>query len=317
VAYAQFCRHFLAPLALMALRDGRLGMMLRDHLDGVPLDLASKLLPWTARLKPALLLHLHLHAASGRFTKTGAGADRKQRSFSRESLLGLVRTLRSAVRSLSYRPRRDIWANYYPQTVTGGGYVQGKQRMVEAWLGELRPRSVWDLGANTGMFSRIAAQQGAQTIAFDGDINCVEFFYRELREKPQPRLLPLYLDLANPSPALGWAHAERDSWLGRAKPDVVLALAIIHHLAIGNNVPLSNLASFFAGLAPRLIVEFVPKEDPNARKLLDVRRDIFPSYTRAGFEEAFAPWFAVEKREPMRDSNRELYLMRRLRDPAP
>ncbi len=315
VAYAQFCRHFLAPLALMSYCDTRLNALLLAHLDGVPLDLAARLLPWRSKLRPSLLLHLHTHAASERWFEKHEVSKARQRSFSLNSLRGVVSTLRGAIGGLKHRFRQHHWTAYYGETVTGGDYVSSKQQIVSGWLDQMRPPSVWDLGANTGLFSRLASERGASVIAFDGDAECVESNYLEARAQKRPNLLPLVLNLANPTPALGWENKERDPWLERPAPDTVLALALVHHLAIGNNVPLPDLARFFARIAPRLVIEFVPKDDPNARKLLRVREDIFPEYTEAGFTAHFARWFTVEHSARPANSNRVLYQMRRIRTP--
>ncbi len=313
-AYQQFCRHFLAPLALMSRRDPRLGQLSRTHLDGVPLDLASKLLPPGTWARLWLLVHVHLHARSQRRhadADPASAPGRRAGSYSLRSLLGLIQSLESAVNSLRWSPQKAVWGAYYQTTVTGGDYVRRKQQVVSQWLERLNPRSVWDLGANTGVFSRLAAGRGVPTLAFDGDIDCVEIGYLEGRQRGERHLLPLLMDLTNPSPALGWECRERMAWLERGQPDLVMALALVHHLALANNLPLDRLADFFARLGARLIVEFVPKADSNARKLLRAREDIFPRYTREDFEIAFRRRFAIEAAEPMANSERVLYLMRR------
>jgi ribosomal protein L11 methylase PrmA len=169
---------------------------------------------------------------------------------------------------------------------------------------------VWDLGANNGMFSRIAAATGAFTVSFDLDPVAVDENYRTVVAHGETNVLPLVMDLTNPSPAIGWENAERRSLLDRGPADMALALALIHHLAIGNNVPLDRLARFFGRVAPWLVVEFVPKSDPKVQILLATREDIFPNYTEAGFEEAFGPSFITERRELIDGSDRVLYLMR-------
>ena len=312
VAYHQFCRHFLAPLALMARSDVRLLQLFRIHLDGVPLDLAQNLLPASSRLSPWLLLHIHLHARSHRRSagKTIKGRLPK-RQFSQASFRGLLESLESAVRSLKFRGASEVWSQYYDATVTGGKYLQHKQELVGRYLEQARPATVWDLGANRGLFSFLAASKGAETFAFDGDHDCVEMAYQECRRRSEAHLLPLWLDLANPSPALGWANTERSSWLERAQPDLVMALALVHHLAIGNNLPLGHIADFFARLGRWLIVEFVPKDDENAQKLLQVREDIFSEYTEPCFAAEFARRFEILESQRIHDSARMLYLMRR------
>ena len=315
VAYAQFCRHFLAPLALIAYRDARLGQLTRVHLDGVPLDLASALLPWRTRRHLWLLVHLHWHAGSQkRFAERSLDASGAARNYSLNSLRGLLDSLETAVNKLRWSPPKNVWGNYYEATVTGGRYVEDKKKWVAEFLRAARPKSAWDLGSNTGAFSRLAAGQGVPTLSFDGDPDCVEINYLEGRKQGEKNLLPLLLDLTNPSPALGWAHAERMSWLERGQPDLVLALAVIHHLAIGNNLPLERLAKFFHGLGRWLIIEFVPKNDANAQKLLRVREDIFMDYSRENFEREFAKGFVLEQSQVLQDSERVLYLMRRRTD---
>ena len=147
---------------------------------------------------------------------------------------------------------------------------------------------VWDLGGNTGIFSREAASSGAFTVSFDIDPAAVEQNYRTVKTKKEQNILPLVLDLTNPSPALGWDNNERDSFGARGPVDMALALAVIHHLAISNNVPLPQLANFFAARCKWLVIEFVPKSDSQVQKLLTSREDIFPNYTREGFEAAFS-----------------------------
>ncbi|MBI3161458.1 MAG: class I SAM-dependent methyltransferase, partial [Chloroflexi bacterium] len=168
---------------------------------------------------------------------------------------------------------------------------------------------VWDVGGNTGVFSREAASSGGFVVSFDIDPAAVEQNYRTVKTKKEETILPLVLDLTNPSPSIGWNNAERESFGARGPAGMALALAVIHHLAISNNVPLSQIADFFASNCKWLVIEFVPKSDSQVQKLLASREDIFPEYTKDGFENAFAARFVVHKSEPVRDSERTLYLM--------
>jgi len=311
VAYRQFCQHFLAPLALMAYRDVRLSSLFRTHIDGIPLDLASRLLPWHSRLKPGLFLHVHAHAASQkRHESRGAGAQRK--SLSKRALLGIIDSLRSAIRSLRWQPGTTEWADYYSDTNYTDASARAKQDGVGEFLAASGAQSVWDLGANDGSFSRIASSRQVFTVAADVDPSAVELNYRRARDEGDEQLLPLLIDLTNPSPALGWAHRERDALVERGPADCVLALALIHHLAISNNVPLERLANFFARCGRQLIVEFVPKEDSQVQRLLATREDVFPNYTRGGFETAFSTTFELLDTRPIPESARTLYWMRRV-----
>jgi len=310
VAYRQFCEHFLAPLALMSYRDIRLGQLLRVHIDGIPLDLTRALLPRRAWLNVNLFMHIWLHAGyQRRYRNTSERV--RVRTIGRKSLENLIRSLESSAGKLSWRAAGTEWAEYY----AGDSYTESasddKCEIVARFLDCAKPASIWDLGANTGTFSRLAIERGIPTVAFDVDPACVDRSYREARRAGETGLLPLLLDLTNPSPAFGWAHTERASLIERSSADLVMALALIHHLAISNNVPLVRIANLFAELADRLIVEFVPKCDPKIQQLLANREDVFPDYTREGFEVAFGSRFEIEERAPIRDSERTLYLMRR------
>jgi hypothetical protein len=309
VAYGQFCRHFLAPLALMSRGDVRLNQLLRPSLDGVPLDLASRLLPWRTRLDPRLLVHLHLHA---RAERDFSGGDRtpKARPFPRRAMFGLLDHLESAIESLRWEPRGTEWADYYDATNYTDGATDHKLALVAEFLDEIRPSVVWDLGANTGRFSRLAADRGAYTVALDVDPACVERHFLGLIDRGESEILPLRIDLTNPSPSLGWDHRERLSLIDRGPADLCLALAVVHHLAISGNVPLGRVASFLRRACRSLIIEFVPKEDSQVRRLLNSRPDVFDDYTREGFESAFVEHFAIERAEPIAESERTLYLMR-------
>jgi hypothetical protein len=309
VAYRQFCEHFLAPLALMARCDLRLAGLWRANLDGVPLDLASRLLPRSTWLRFGLLTHLHLHARSQAYY-ADRPAPRRRVSVSRTSLLALLDSLRRTVRSLAPRRAPSEWANYEQTHAYDDAAQKAKEDTVASWLERLRPRQVWDLGANVGRFGRIAAARGAYAVCFDVDPAVVEAAYRAGRSEARTDLLPLVLDLANPSPGLGWEGRERDALEARGPADAVLALALVHHLAIGRNVPLPRLAAWVSRLGRAAIVEFVPKDDPQTRRLLRSRRDVFADYTQEAFEAAFAGRFRLEAKAPLPGSSRVLYLWR-------
>jgi hypothetical protein len=339
VAYRQFCQHFYAPLLLMSAVDGQLGRLARPFVDGIPLGLAAKLLPWRSWLKSGPLLHVHLHAAAekrwsrrgspiGRGTSVGRAflgrrsavreggtarqARRKAAPYgfrSRRSSLALVDSLERAIEALSWKPRSE-WASYYDEGATyDSAAFARKSDTVGAWLDRLRPAHVWDLGANTGQFSKLAARHGAEVVACDADVACIELLYREARNQNLSTILPLVFDLSNPSPAIGWANEERLTLQERGPADLIMALALVHHLAIGNNVPLPSLASYFARLGRRAIVEFVPKSDPMVRHMLASREDVFTDYTVDGFERSLAGRFTIDERVTLSPSDRVLYLL--------
>jgi ribosomal protein L11 methylase PrmA len=315
VAYRQFCQHFLAPLVLMAHVDVRLSQLLRIYIDGIPLDLASKLLPARSKLNPFLSLHIHAHASAQRRyadqpEHAAAVAAETGRKMTQTQMLGLLESLESGVRKLEWKPTGTEWADYYETADHySGAAMAEKEKIVAGFLDHIQPENVWDLGANRGVFSRIASQRGIPTLAFDIDPGAVERNYLTCVAHKETNLLPLLMDLTNPSPALGWHNRERAALIERAPAHTAFALALIHHLTISNNVPLPQLADFFAALCRHLIIEFVPKTDPQVKRLLASRADIFPDYTQETFEKIFSGRFSVRASQPVQGSERRLYWM--------
>jgi hypothetical protein len=310
VAYRQFCQHFLAPLALTSYKDTRLNQLLRIYIDGIPLDLASSLLPFHTYLMFSLLSHIHLHARSQkRFSKKTV--DTRRYEVSRSSFLGIIESLESTVRKQKWQPHSMEWADYYQDTNYSSDAFAHKKQIVVEFIDKIGPRSVWDLGANVGVFSRIASDKGIPTVSFDMDSAAVEKNYLECVRREESNILPLVLDLTNPSPGIGWGNEERLSLAERGPADCVLALALVHHLVISNNVPFNRIAEFLSGICRSLIIEFVPKSDSQVQRLLATREDIFPNYTQQFFEKEFKKYFKIESSVGIRDSQRTLYLMRK------
>jgi hypothetical protein len=309
IAYGQFLRHFLAPLALGAYVDPRLLALSRLHIDGVPLDLAAGLLPRRTKLRGGLLAHIHAQARP-RPARRGAPG----RTFTLQRFRGLLHNLERTVHKLEWEPSASGWSEYYEEATHYSDDARAnKAELVGKFLDDAAGPGamVWDLGANTGVFAREATKRGMSAVCFDADHACVEANYRRIVRDGEKDVLPLVCDLTNPSPSTGWASTERASLIERGPADVVLALALVHHLAIGNNVPLEMVARFLAAVGRSLVIEFVPKQDQMAQKLLETREDIFPNYTAASFESAFAEPFTIDRREAVADTGRTLYLMRR------
>lgn len=312
VAYRQFCQHFLAPLALMCFTDERLSQLLRVYIDGIPLDLAGSLLPRRTKFNFGLLTHIHLHAAAQkRYAAEDFGKAVQTRSMSKTSLLGLIDSLERTTQKLEWVPASTEWGDYYEDTNYTPQAAKHKKELVESFIDQVKPQMVWDLGGNVGVFSRLASQKGIPTIAFDIDTAAVEKNYLDIKANEENHLLPLVLDLTNPSPDIGWHNLERRSLPSRSTPDLIMALALVHHLAISNNVPLKMIAEYFSSLAPWLIIEFIPKSDSQVQRLLATRDDIFPNYSFDGLEEAFGNYYKVAASEDIKDSHRRIYLMKK------
>ena len=306
IAYRQFCQHFLAPLALMSHVDVRLGQLMRTYIDGIPLDLASKLLPGMTKMNPGMLMHIHAHAKVERSSGTKSAS---KAHVGRTAVLGLLDNLKSTVERMNYEPSGTEWANYYEETNYSDSARDRKGELVKSMLQlvELKAGTAWDLGANDATYSRIAAELGMQVVAWDIDPAAVERSFRAAR----PNILPLLQDFSNNSPNLGWLSTERDGFFARGPADVALALALIHHLAIGNNVPLDSIAEFFARSGEWVLVEWVPKTDSQVQRMMVARKDIFDDYTEDGFVAAMKTRFDVVSKAPIAESARTLFLFRR------
>ncbi|CAN5370335.1 nodulation protein NoeA [soil metagenome] len=304
-AYHQFCSHFLAPLAVMSHVDIRLGKLMAEYIGGFPIDLASKLLPGTTKLNSGLAMHLHLHAKmSGK-----GGSDKREAKVSKVALMGIVESLQKTIEKLDWNPEGTVWADYYSETNYSDDAMLAKRDLVGKYIRQVNPEVVWDLGANSGEFSNIAAETARHVVAWDFDEAAVEKNFRD--PKRSKSVLPLIVDLTNPTPGLGWAGKERDSFMERANPDCVLALALVHHLAIANNVPLEEIGRFLGTLSKNLIIEFVPKSDSQVKRLLSTREDIYVDYNESGFASAFEKTFEIVNRESVRGTDRTLFLLRK------
>lgn len=308
VAYRQFCQHFLAPLALMSYKDIRLGQLMRVFIDGIPLDLASSLLPSSTKFKFSLFTNIHLHAKTQK-SYSDKAVDTKQYKMNKTNFMALIDSLENAANKLEWKISDTEWGDYYNNTNYTDKAFLCKKSLVEEYLKDTNTNSVWDLGANTGIFSRIASGQGINTIAFDIDPLAVEKNYLQISMNDEKDILPLILDLTNPSPSIGWANSERDGLMKRKLPDTVFALALIHHLAISNNLPFYKIADFFKYICRYLIIEFVPKSDSQVQKLLSTREDIFDNYDQESFEKEFSKLFTIKKCNRIEGTERTLYLM--------
>ena len=296
VAYGQFCSHFLAPLAMAAYGDIRTLSLWRNYIDGYPLDLATKIVPLWRLYQPRLFMHLTLHArvqglADGRQNIAKPKSARKPKVSDR-GLIGLIRSLRRTVARIKWKRSSKIWEEYEEIRTYNDEDVARKSEYVDRVIRQLQPGVVWDLGANTGEFSLLAASLGAFVVSIDGDPACTEFLYQKLfQENGMKRILPLTMDMANPSPGLGWDSRERLSLRDRGPADLILALALIHHLVFSCCVPLYLIAEWFGSLANNLLVEFVPTTDPMVQKLLRNRGDEHLPYNLEAFQSNFGMFF--------------------------
>ncbi len=303
-AYGQFCRHFLAPLALCAYQDVRTGKLLAHYLDGIEIDLASRMLPRRSHLKLGINLHIHSHAKSIQHAENRKKTI-NQLHVSEHSLFALIDNLRSTIQALRMRAPSTRWGEYYAHMNYSEVAFGSKKRIVREFLTNSKKDRLIDLAANDGEFSLIGSELGKFTLSPDFDPIAVEKNYVRLKKIKEKNILPLWIDFTNPSPSAGWISKERASFFERAGTDsVVLALALIHHLALGNNIPLPEISRAFSQIASELILEFVPKQDSQVREMLLMREDIFPDYHLDGLRNVLSGYFSIVEIKKIEDSGR-------------
>jgi len=308
IAYRQFCENFLSPLLLMHYTRQPLQLLLLTHPDGIPLSLARSLLPWRSKFSFYTYLHIHLHE---RLASKTVGKELSQKNaFSEKKMLRLVDSLQSMIQSLHWKAK-TTWEDYYHEANQRSNYLEQKRRIVTNWLDEIPGlKTAIDLGANEGEFSNLIAGKNIQTIAADVDSSAVNNLYKRIKKTGEKNIIPLIVDLTNPSPATGFNNKERLSFAERISADVALALALIHHLAIGKNVPFEKIATFFQELTNYLVIEFIPKQDEKVKVMLKQKKDIYNSYNEETFLKDFEKYFSTLKKETVGASGRTIYLMK-------
>ncbi|MCW3818089.1 class I SAM-dependent methyltransferase [Micromonospora sp. DR5-3] len=313
--YRQFCQTLLYPLLLQAHLGIDFQPWLRARIDGIEPDQMRRLFGGTRRWRPGVLTHVHLHGAmqarNARASTAEVRAQLRAAGYSRELALATVRGLEKLVRRLDHRPGESYWSDYQRTCAYSVPDRQAKEQFVDRAVAAAAPELVLDLGANDGRYARIAARQAGYVVAVEQDPVVADALYRALRAAGERRIVPLVMDLADPSPGGGWRGVERAAFGDRARADLVLALAVVHHLAIGRNVPLAEVLDQFVALtAPggSLVVEFVHPEDPMARRLLANKPDgLFPDYRRAAFEPLLAARGRIVRQVELPSGTRTLY----------
>jgi Ribosomal RNA adenine dimethylase. len=309
IAYRQFCQSFLFPLYLEHYLKTDIQKILSSYIDGVPVDFIARLLPLKSRLSLGVWLHVYLQQTAAGSQKQGKAAETR---FSRKKLLDLVSHLTNIIQHFpAERIYNSTWSNYYEDSILSQEYLREKETIVRKFCAVTNAKSVLDLGANDGHFSKVFAAYNMQVVATDADSRCIARLYQEVKKNNITNILPLILDIANRSPAIGFNNRERAAFHERIQTNMVAALALIHHLVIGRNISLPALAEYFSQIAPELIIEFVPKEDEKVQQMLANRPDTFPDYTATTFEACFEQYFNIAGKQLISGTSRMLYHMKR------
>jgi SAM-dependent methyltransferase len=314
VALGQFQQMFTYPLFLVRYRAWDLRSYFLASLGGRTAAQVGQSFRGLAALRPGLLLDLTLPLwLDRRSGERGPGREVLEQSNTTSGPQEInLRRLRRKILGLAagYKPQ-GLWSRYTRECSYVDSATAAKKEIVRRMLEEVKPRRVLDLGCNTGEYTRLAVEMGAEVVAADADHDAVEMLYRDLRGKGGP-ITPMVVDLCNPSPAIGFRNQERPRFLDRVRGDAVLALALIHHLHVSGNLPFDAIAALFADLTrDALVLEFVPRDDVQFRRLTRLRRESFDDFTLERCLAAFASRFDLQRREPVPESGRTLLLLRK------
>ena len=308
--YRQFCETFLYPLLLQAYRNVPFHPWLRGSLEGIPAEQCLSLLSGRQLLRRGVLTHVYLQAKAQARYEDGAGDVRKElraAGFGAELIKHNIDRLRRTVEKLRWNPPRSTWSEYQREHSYDDADLQRKTDFVERILTRRRWPLVWDIGCNTGRYSRLAAEHADYVLALDADHLVVEQLYQGLKAGGPANVLPLVADLADPSPGLGWRHRERLPLGDRSKPALILCLALMHHLVIGRNIPLDDFVAWLAHFGAEVILEFVGRDDPMVERLLRNRRDQEFEYSDAALGDALERHFGAVTHETLTSGTRTLY----------
>lgn len=309
IAYRQFCGMFLFPLLIEHYTGFEAKKLLISNPDGITVTDTAAILPFRSRFNLGVWLHVNLQKKISSKKEKAT----QQGGFSKAKLERLLLHLESIIQNL-HIPSKKIttWSNYYAETILSEKYLQAKDRVVRSFLDSIAFDTALDIGTNDGYFSKIVAEKNKPVIATDFDDVCINQLYLYVKEKKISNILPLIIDIANPSPAIGLNNNERSSFSTRTKTYLVTALALIHHLVFGKNIPLSMLPGIFAPYTTKyLLIEFVPFEDEKVQTLVKHKTNFHEDYTAALFEEYFATTFIILKKEAIAGSERILYLLQK------
>jgi hypothetical protein len=313
--YRQFCQLMLFPLLLQSHLDVDFQPLLRGSLEGLDAGFVNKAFGLGRRFRKGVFAHVYLQSAlTARVadTERDVKKDLKSAGFSQELVKTNARRMRKLIEGLSWKRSRSEWGDYTQEHNYSDADHERKAAFVRDAAARCQPGLCWDLGANTGQFSAIAAEHSDYVIAADVDSLAVERHYRKLRSDGPTNVLPIVFDIADPSPALGWRRAERGALEDRGRPDLILALALIHHLVISANLPMQEVIAWLGGLTRRaLVIEFVSREDGMVKRLLRNREDQYHDYRPEVFETCLREHFEIESSLEVNEGRRRLFHCRK------
>jgi SAM-dependent methyltransferase len=314
LGYRQFCMLFLYPLLLQAYKKVPFQPWLRGSIDGITPQQCRNLMSLRDLFRRGVFAHVYLHSRlERRPTQTAGDVKRELRAagFKKELIVANVRRLAKLIRALQENAEPTMWSEYAATTSYTEDDAARKEEFVRAAAGARRWELAWDIGCNFGRFARIAAENARYVVALDADAAVVEQVYRAVKEEGSASILPLVVNIVDPSPGMGWRGTERRTLEERGLPDLTFCLALIHHAVIRGNVPVRDFVEWLTSLESALVIEFPTRDDPQVRQLLASKReDIHPDYERDWFERCLGEAFDVERSETLASGKRVLYFAR-------
>jgi ribosomal protein L11 methylase PrmA len=312
IGHRQFCEQFLNPLLLRALKGVTHFSWYRGNLEGIPLSDLARLLSIKDKLSWRVLLHVVIPSrleTSAIMNPGRAELQVKQRKpLPRAAYKGLLTQLYSWIKKLEPKgQRKTVWGDYANSNTYLDAEAKAKRNLVVEFAKKHKPMKLIDLGCNTGDYSIAALEGGAvSVVGYDFDPNAIDIAFIRSQQEQLP-FLPIYLDAANPSPDQGWMQSERAGFGKRAKADSMIALALIHHLVIGKNIPLEQALRWMTDIAPKGLIEFVPKNDQTVCQMLALREDIFDDYTEENFIKLLSDCAEIRDSCQVSSSGRKIF----------
>ncbi|HKY22629.1 MAG TPA: class I SAM-dependent methyltransferase [Vicinamibacterales bacterium] len=310
VGYRQFCQMFLYPLLLQAYRDVPFQPWMRGNIDGMDAEVCLNLLSARDYVRAGVLAHVYLQAKAQKAynaTTRDVRKDLTKAGFDKRIIKTNAEGLRALVAGLQWKPKQSTWSDYLKCGHYEASDAEQKREFVRGVAGTRDRSLAWDIGCNVGVFSRILAERTTHVVAMDLDHLAIDKLYLALKAEKVTNILPLVVNVTDPSPNLGWRNMERKRIDERGRPELILALALIHHVVIGGNIPMAEFVQWLRDLGGELVIEFVTRKDPMVVTLLRNKEDHYTDYDEDVFERELAARFRIAKRQPLGSGTRIMY----------
>ena len=311
IAYKQFCEEFLSPIVLMHYNGTEWSKLTITELRGMHLNFVSKQLPLKSWFNLTTLLHIHLHSRYSNKIYSTENEIKKIKGFTVEKIQSLQQMIFKTI-TLWVKPYQytNHWNGYYKNDIESAEYLEDKETTIRKWLEITKPISVIDLGANTGKFSFIAAEYAERVVALEADDNCVDTIEKQILANNINNIVAIVGNLNEPSPNLGLLNSETKNIYERANSEMVLALALIHHLFFTNKISINQIGEILNKFSSKyLIVEFIEITDKRVQELIVNNHTNQEDYTETNFIESLAKYFKILEIKKLQNSNRSLLFM--------